>query len=181
MKKVFFIVFMISVFLFSIIISYMISSEWKKDNISIKEDDDTNEEVAETSSIEEKLEYDANFGLKKYYNECGHGKLDYAELPNELVNLNKEEIGNLYPDWQVEEFSKDNLILAQFVDSMCNEHYVIKMGKENVEVYNMNEFDDLELFKTTDINKKYLPEDDIKKLEEGIYVYGLGNVNTVFE
>ena len=64
---------------------------------------------------------------------------------------------------------------------MCEEHYVLRLGKENVEIYRMEGFNDLYLLKTTDITREYLTKTDIVNLEEGIFIYGNGNLNSALE
>lgn len=183
MRKI--LLYSILIFIFSIGIGYYYSSLWKKENISTIEEENTlynqNIVITETASTEEKVSYNANFALKKYYNECGHFKFYYVELPEELINLTKSEVEELYPDWRVEEFSSEEIVLAQNIDSMCDEHYVLKLGEENIEIYSVKEADDLELLKTTNISKEYLTSTDINNLEEGIYVYGSGNLNSALE
>ena len=71
--------------------------------------------------------------MKKYYNECGHSEIVYSELPTELINLTENEVENLYSNWYVEKFGNDEIILAQNIDSKSDEHYVLKLGDENLE------------------------------------------------
>ena len=55
------------------------------------------------------------------------------------------------------------------------------MGNKNVEIYRMKEFDDFELVQSTNISKEYLTEKDIETLEEGIFVFGMKDLNAVLE
>lgn len=182
MKRIF--LFGILIFIVSIGIGFYYSKLWKKEHMPeavIIENEMEKNVVTETSSNEEKLSFDASFKLKKYYNECGHVKVNQAEIPIEMINLTEDEIKMSYPDWKIEEFNENNLILSQNVDSMCDEHFVLRLGESNVEVYQMREFDDFELFKTTNISKDYLTSTDISNLEEGIFVYGTSNLNSALE
>ena len=170
------------IFVFSIAIGYYYSSLWKKQNVSISNETNTMlENVIETTAkTEEKVSYDADFALKRYYDKCGHFKFSYAELPVELVNLTEEEVKRIYDEWNVEEFSNDNIVLSQNIDDICDEHFVIKLGDENIEIFHQKN-DDLELYKSTNISKKYLTSADISNLNEGIYVFGSGNLNSAIE
>lgn len=145
-------------------------------NVSINSD-----EVVETASSEEKLSPNAEFALKKFYNECGHFKFEYAELPKELVNLTKEQIDSYYSDWKVDEFSSNRLVLVKEIASLCDEHFIIKLGEKYVQIFHLESDGNLVLYKTTDISRDYLPQDDISKLEKGIYVFGAGKLNSVLE
>lgn len=179
MKKIILSMF---IFVFSIAIGYYYSSLWKKENVSIIEDNSVIEEnmIQETSFEEEKLSYSAEFALKKYYDRCGHFNFSYAELPAELVNLTENEIEDLYDDWRVEEFSDNSVVLSQNIDDICDEHFVIKLGDENIEIFHQKN-NNLEFYKSTNISKEYLTSADISNLNEGICVFGSGNLNSVIE
>lgn len=183
MKRIVF--YSILIFIFSIGIGYYYSNLWKKENISVIENENTivsQNNITETVATEEKVSYDASFALKKYYNQCGHSEINYSELPQEIVNLSKDEIEDLYSAWKVEKFSKDEVILSQNVDSMCNQHYLLTLGDENIEVYHiLKDIKNLELYEKTNISKEYLTSEDIVNLKEGIYVYGFGNLNSALE
>ena len=181
MKKI--IIYGLIIFIFSFGIGYYYSKIWKKENISKPEENKIlNETIIETTAkVEEKVRFDASFALKRYYNECGHLHVNYAELPSEFINLTQKEIEESYEDWRVEEFDSKNVILAQSVDRMCDDHYVLKLGNENIEIYQMKEFDDFQLLRKTNISKEYLTSEDIEKLEEGIFVFGISNLNSALE
>ena len=87
----------------------------------------------------------------------------------------------MYEDWNIETFNDNEVVISQNIDTMCDEHYVIKMGNKNVEIYRMKEFDDFELVQSTNISKEYLTEKDIETLEEGIFVFGMKDLNAVLE
>lgn len=185
MKRMFF--YGILIFIFSFGIGYYYSTIWKTNKQQIQSESlvDTNfienESVIETSQVEEKISYDTEFALKKYYDECGHFSFQYAELPIELINMTKSQVEELYDEWDVEEFSANSLILCQEVNSVCDEHFLVKLGENNVEIFRVGNGASLSLYKETDISKEYLTSEDIQTLEEGIMVYGTGKLNSVIE
>lgn len=129
----------------------------------------------------EKLSANAILILKKYYIQCEHTINEYVELPQELVNLTEEELEAYYKDWEIEEFSPSKIILTKEINSLCDEHFIIKLGEKYVQVFHLEPDGNLVVYETTDISREYLPEEDIKKLEEGIYVFGEGKLNSVLE
>lgn len=181
MKRI--IVYSVIIFVFSFGIGYYYSKLWKVENMSKTEESEMkNEVVLETrAELEEKVSFDATLALKKYYNECGHFQVNYVELPVEFINLTQKEIEETYPDWKIEEFNSKNIILSQNIDRMCDDHYVLKLGNNNIEIYQMKEVDDFKLVKETNISKEYLTQNDIQNLEEGIFVFGIGNLNSALE
>ena len=205
MKKIVF--YGILIFIFSIGIGFVFSKLWvnqklsdanlkvvgdelhflnesNKNIVEAKDRDEENiisNEVLQASAIEEKILPTAEFAMKKVYNECGHFKFEYAELPQELVNLTEEELEAYYKDWEIEEFSPSKIILTKEINSLCDEHFIIKLGEKYVQVFHLELDGNLVVYETTDISREYLPEEDIKKLEEGIYVFGKGKLNSVLE
>lgn len=205
MKKIVF--YGILIFIFSIGVGFVFSKLWvnqklsdanlkvvgdelhflnesNKNIVEAKDRDEENlisNEVLQASAIEEKILPTAEFAMKKVYNECGHFKFEYAELPQELVNLTEEELEAYYKDWEIEEFSPSKIILTKEINSLCDEHFIIKLGEKYIQVFHLEPDGNLVVYETTDISREYLPEEDIKKLEEGIYVFGEGKLNSVLE
>lgn len=180
MRKI--IIYGIIIFGVSILTGFYYGHLWKMNNPKeISQEKETNQNTVETLYDDEKVSYNASFALKKYYSKCGHFKFNYAELPKEVINLNKEELRRLYPDWNIEKFSGSEVVLAKDIDDMCDEHFVLKLGKDNIEVYKSLNNGKEKLYKSTNISKDYLTNIDIEKLEEGIYVYGISNLNSAIE
>lgn len=180
MRKI--IIYGIIIFGVSIGIGFYYANLWKINNPTVSyENKTTTENVVQTLSEEEKVSYNASFAIKKYYKECGHFKFNYSELPKELVNLSKTEVENFYPDWKVEKFSANEVVLSQEIDERCDEHFILKLGEDNIEIYRDIKNGEEKLYKSTNISKDYLTNIDIEKLKEGIYVYGISNLNSAIE
>ena len=113
----------------------------------------------------------------------GHSYFEYSILPNELINMTEEEVEEHYNgNYEVEEMNNDKLILSREINGMCNNHYAIKLGDNNlVEVYKINTDTSYTLYETTEISKDFLPASDVEKLKEGMIVYGIGKVNAILE
>ena len=139
-------------------------------------------EVLPTISKEIKILPNTNFGLKRKHIECNHISFEFIDLPTELINKTEDEVKNLYKDWKIEEFYENKVILFKEVDGICDEHFYITLGEEFVEIYKIiDKKESRVLYKTTQINKMYLAEEDIKKLEEGISIYGRDILSSVIE
>ena len=79
MRKIIF--YGILIFVFSVGIGYYYSSIWKKNNLSVFEEIKSDNTIRETIAVEEKIGFDTELLIKKYYNECGHCKVNSVELP----------------------------------------------------------------------------------------------------
>lgn len=141
-----------------------------------------NNEVSVTTAVEEKkVSPNTDFALKKYYDECSHFDYEEAELPIELVNLTRQEVEDYYADWEVDEFTDDKLVLSKEIDGYCNQHFLIKLDDQNVNIYRLSTLGEFKKYKETDIAKDYLTEEDVESLEEGISVFGEGKLSSVLE
>ncbi|MCI8310232.1 MAG: hypothetical protein HFJ45_08795 [Clostridia bacterium] len=191
MKKI--VKYGILIFLFSALIGYFIGKFYPM--ILGKKDSDTStniagdttkaenseEAVLETSSLEEKLLPTATLSLEKKYEDCKHTEIKQSELPVEMSNLTEDEVKEKYPDWTIKEFSKDAVTLYKLMDGLCSEHFVINSTDGIVTVYRLNENYDKTLYEKTEIYTEYLSEEDVRRLEEGIYVYGASSLNSILE
>lgn len=158
--------------------SYQVEEAKTKNNIEeIYEDSNTVMTVAK----EEKVSPNTNFALKKYYDECSHFDYEEAELPSELINLTQQEVEDYYDDWEVEKFTENDLVLAKEINGYCNQHFLIRLDDEKVNVYRLGTLGELKEYQKTDIFKSYLPEEDVENLKEGIAVYGEGKLSSVLE
>lgn len=137
MKRI--IYYSILIFIFSCFTGFFYARLWKNNNENFATENITeaSNTVAETLAIEEKVSFNSSFAIKKYYDECGHYEINYSELPNELINLTKTEVENLFPEWEVEEFSSNGVMLAKRETNICNEHYVLKMNDDEVDVFHI--------------------------------------------
>ena len=139
-------------------------------------------QTLEASSVtEDKVSPNANFAIKQYYDECNHFNFKYSKLPKEIVNLSRQEVEDYFEDYEVEDFDSNNVVLAKEINGFCSEHFYIMLGDEHIEIMQVDTNGSFIPYQETEISKEYLPEEDIEKLEEGIYVYGRGNINSVLE
>lgn len=112
------------------------------------------------SSEEIKTTPNTKLVLKKIYGECEHSQIDEAVIPEEMINLTKEEIADKYKSWEIEKFAKDEVILTKKVASFCGEHFLVKEEQGCVSIYNLDEKGNTSLKEVADIAYEYLPETD---------------------
>lgn len=138
-------------------------------------------EAIETSSQDEKTTPNTILILKKYYQDCGHTISGKASIPEEMVNLTKDEISQKYPGWELEQFSKDEVILYKEVDSFCGEHYFVTEEDGYISIYNIDEEENKKLKEKTNLSVEYLTETDKINLKNGIIIYGTEELNKLIE
>ena len=150
------------------------------------EDECTEEYVEEqntttVTSTEEKVAANAILILKKYYVQCDHTINEYVELPQELVNMTKEEVQAHYPDWKVIGFEKGKVTLYKEFDDLCGEHFKLKVEDGKISVYITNKDGSESLYEKTNISSEYLTETDLINMQDGLEIYGKEELNQIIE
>lgn len=143
------------------------------------EEDKINE--IEASEIETKISPNAKLIIKKYYKECGHTAEEIKTVTNDMVNKNKEEMEKLYPDYNIEKFLNNEIILKKEEEGQCNEHYIIKDENSNIIIYRVLNDGAEEVYQNTGISTEYLAETDRINLKSGVKVFGIENLNSIIE
>ena len=151
-------------------------------------EDECTEEYAEeqnttaVTSTEEKVAANAILILKKYYIQCDHTINEYVEMPQELVNLTKEEVQNKYNDWKVIGFEPNKVTLYKEFDDMCGEHFKLKVEEGKIVIYQINKEGNQSIYEKTNISSEYLTQTDLISIEiGGLDVYGKEELNKIIE
>lgn len=194
MKKQYIIAICIIAFFTSLIITMNIVKENKLQNtkkevkISEKIEDECTEEYTKETKIEEvvatkeKISANSQLILKKYFKQCDHTINEYVEMPQELVNLTKEEVQNKYNDWKVIGFEPNKVILYKEFDDMCGEHFKLKIEEGKIVIYQINKEGNQSIYEKTNISSEYLTQTDLISIENGeLDVYGKEELNKIIE
>ena len=140
-----------------------------------------NQNVVETNVKEVQISPNAFITFKETYEGCGHTKVDFVEVPEDFVNLSKEELKDKYSDWNIEKFTDTDIILSKDFEGSCDEHFIVKDVNGVVTVFKIKEDGTEEEYQTTDIATEYLTDTDKLEMEKGISVNGKQNLNQLIE
>lgn len=153
----------------------------KNDMIFDENKNEPLEETIEATSQDETITPNTTLILKKYYTKCKHTITNNVAIPEEMVNLSKEELKEKYKDWEIEKFSKDEIILKKNLEEFCNEHYYLKEENGHVNIYNIDENGKLTLKEENRLSCEYLPETDRIELRNGIEINTKEELNKILE
>ena len=186
MRKKYIILFAIFIFLFILVLTSIIYGyEKSKKHYGYKKQDTinkVNEVVVQTASNDGiKISPNAKVHQKQFYKKCGHTVEEIFSAPEQIINKNKAEVEKYYYGWKIEQISNKEIFLYKENYGICQEHYVVKDLDGTLMVYKKNENDDEELYLRTQINSKYLPEDDYNRLKNGICIIGKENLYSLLE
>lgn len=139
------------------------------------------ENIEIANAKEEKVSPNATLTKNIYYDKCGHTIKDTSTIENKYINLNKEELAEELNDWEIKQFSPNEITLYKQEDGICNEHYIVKEKDKVVAIYSLDENENEKLENVTEIGVQFLPLTDSEKLKGGIRVYGKDNLNSLLE
>ena len=161
------------------------------DTISEKVTDECTEEYEElemqakldieTNSIEEKISPNCLVTLKRYYNECQHTINEYIDIPQNLVNGTQDDLEKEYPNWEIQKYSSNEIILYREFDSNCGQHFILRNDNGKITIYKINEEMQEEVYEKTEISVDYLTETDKVEIQNGIRVNGIEELNQLIE
>ena len=185
----------ISIFTIALVIltSAVVYQNIKYDKLAKEEEKVTDECIYENNEIENdideikvsetetKVSPNAELVLKNYYNECGNTTDEVREVTNDMVNKKQKEIEELYPDYKIESFDNDKIVLLKEEEGQCDEHYIVKDENSNIVIYKLLVDGTEEIYQNTGISTEYLPETDKISLRDGIKILGRENLNSLIE
>lgn len=138
-------------------------------------------EMLETDAQAEKISPNCSFTVRTYYKGCGHITSDYNNIPEELVNKTEQELKEMYPEYMVETFKSNEVVVYQEKEGECGEHYLVKDLNGTVVIYERLDDGTQKLLEETSISTDYLPETDKIQMQEGIEVNGKQELNQLIE
>ena len=161
----------------------MAKEEEKVTDECIYENNEIENDIDEikVSETETKVSPNAELVIKKYYKECGHTTEEKRNVANDMVNKTQEEIEKLYPDYKVESFLNNKIVLIKEEEGQCDEHYIVRDENSNIMIYKILGDGTEEIYQNTGISTEYLPETDKISLRDGIKVFGRENLNSIIE
>lgn len=140
------------------------------------------EDVTETNSNQVKVSPNCELILSKFYDKCEHTITENVELPQELINMTKDDLEKHFKDWKVEEFSSNKLVLYKRCEGQCNEHYLLKNIDGKIVIFKLNDNGDEEKYQDTDISTEYLTDTDLINMQDGgLQIFGKEELNKVIE
>lgn len=148
---------------------------------NIKDDDKIENVIASSSSTKEKLSPNASLIFYEKYIDCGHIIRKKEKAEEEMINLSKDDFQKLYNDWEVINFSNNEVELYKESPGECGEHYMVKEKEGHIAVYKINLNNEEILMDETDIETQYLPETDKENMKKGIKIYTEETLNAYLE
>lgn len=134
-----------------------------------------------TNGQEEKVSPNCLLTLKIYYKKCEHLIEKSQNIEQNLVNLTEEQLRKQLPEWEIQKFTPEQIVLYKELEDFCNEHYKLKIENGYIRIYELDEQNNEKLLKSTDISSEYLTKDDLEELKNGVEIYTKKELNKTIE
>jgi hypothetical protein len=131
---------------------------------------DSNEEKvdAAASAPDNKITASTKVVFKTYFTLCSHMVDEDPKDIKDFINLTKEDLQVKYPDWSLNEFSTQQVILKREIQTYCPRHYIISSNEGYIAIYVYNSEGVKTLYEMTDDPISVLTVEDQEKLKFGI-------------
>ncbi|MCI9039008.1 MAG: hypothetical protein HFJ29_03945 [Clostridia bacterium] len=149
-------------------------------SIEQNEDKEENETIS-TSILETKASPNCTVTEKQYFKGCDHLIKEIKEIPKEWINYTEEQVKAEYDAWKLESFTSNQIIVSQEKEGYCGMHYVVREHGEVLGIYTTDETGQETWKEDTDIATRYLTEEDLIKVQEGIKAIGDDQLHSVLE
>lgn len=144
-------------------------------------EEEISNDIISVTSEEEIITPNTSFIMKKIYDKCGHSVKEEVEMPKEWINKSEKELEIEYKNWDIEKFSREEVIIFKKENGYCDKHYILREREGIVAIYALDK-DGKEVFKEdTSIGVEYLTETDWLSIRQGMQIYGDEELNSFLE
>jgi hypothetical protein len=106
--------------------------------------------------------------FKTYFTLCSHMVDKEPEDMKEFINLSEEGLKSKFSEWEINEFSTQQVILKREKQTYCPRHFIIGSKDGYIAIYAYNSDGVKTLYEMTDDPISILTTEDQKNLEYGI-------------
>ena len=188
MRKWVVVLLLVIVFVLSVISGFLVRSfinfykkEERGNDVVLADNNENDNQVIDTSSVNATVSPNAEVTITELFKKCGHTVVTKEIVPREIVNLDIEKVKEYYKDWNIDEFNSNEIKISRTNSGICNEHYVLRESDGFISINVKNDIGEYIFKGRTDISVQYLPEEDLRKFEQGIEVIGRDNLNKFLE
>ncbi|MFI3230856.1 MAG: BofC C-terminal domain-containing protein [bacterium] len=188
MKKIMILVALILVSYFSAVVGYNLYEPSSKIEIEMETELEMEEQLASFDSPESvsnkavglfdsaKITPSTKMTYKYYYTEDQITQVVEDVPAYFLLNLSRESLEKTFPEWSIESFSSEEVILKKTIDGKSRQHYIIKECDGHIAIYyNTQDLKNI-LKEVTGIPMESLSEDERNNVLKGIQVDGEENL-----
>ncbi len=166
-------------------ISDLINNTKEVDNQGIEKEGNEKEEAEDNQISTTIVTENTEIVFDTYYNQTGEINRNSIKVPTPIIGMTLSEfrdyIESNYSDWRIKNISTKSVVLYKEKNSLMPNTYLIKNNEGYITIYKVNDDGEIEIFDETDISVNNLPNTDRTKLNKGIYVKTLEEVESLIE
>lgn len=138
-------------------------------------------QAVSTSTTEIKASPNCTITEKQYFKGCDHLVKEIKEIPEEWINYTEEQVKKEYANWKLESFTNNQIIVSQEKEGYCGKHYIVRENGDVLGIYTLDETGKETFQENTDIAIRYLTEEDLMRVKQGIKAIGDDQLHSVLE
>lgn len=146
--------------------------------LNTKEEENSNENTTKAEEIQTNSSTDIEY--VRYYTKTKTETIENGIIKEKDVGVNKEAFASNHPQWSIDNFSEEKIVLRKEIESYPSGYYKISTlktaGEEYVTVYSFNKDGEAVVLQMTDTLVSLLDSSTIKSLRKGIIVKGEENL-----
>lgn len=120
--------------------------------------------------------------FERFYKGCQHRKMEQCNVSLDHIGLSKSEFAQLYPTWEIKEFTPSKIWLKKEINTYCPEHYIIKDKNGCIAIYQpLEDNDGIWLIEQTKVNTALLDMKTQNRIREGIVVDSIEEIEGLIE
>lgn len=160
---------------FGIILGYLSADLYTKLNDNTKSSDNSEVlNISETSFNDPILNEGAMIVYKRMYIKCNEVMTEQETADSQYTGKNEEELKEVFKDWRITSFNNKEIVLQKDIDSYSPNYYKLGIyndgeNEDMVAVFTFNADGEEVVMSVTETPASLLHEDDIKRLQDGIY------------
>ncbi len=148
-------------------------------------DPDPSDDITPVNIVENSISLDTKIIFRSHFTKCQTIKDEPMTATEDMIGLKEDAFetyaAELYPDWQMVRFSKEEVILFQRKDQICPDHFFVSELEGYIVVFKYTETGERYVVEKTDIPVAHLPEIDQEKIKRGILIRNRSEVNQLLE
>lgn len=136
-------------------------------------------------NFEDIIKEDTIIIYKTFYTQCEEFIEENQEPTLEIIGFNKDGLEKYLAKktekWAIETFSEKEVVLIKMENKVCTNHYLVSVKSGYIAIYKFDEEGMKYLIEQTSISIYPLPTVDQERLQKGILIKTLDNVNQLLE
>ena len=121
---------------------------------------------------EEKIAPGSSLIKRELYTVCDILRTQTEDMPEEFINLTEVEFAEKHPEWEIQRFTANEVVIQRNIEDFCGEHYKIRELDGRLAIFQLDkQGNEIGLIRITDVWTNFLSEIDLQEIESGRIIH----------